>query len=39
MNYENKKVVLKNRPNGYPKLDDFDIVTEEILKALTMERF
>ncbi len=30
MNITNKKVVLKNRPNGYPKLDDFEIVTEEI---------
>ena len=30
MNITNKKVVLKNRPNGFPKLDDFEIVTEEI---------
>ena len=30
MNITNKKVVLKNRPNGFPKLDDFEILTEEI---------
>ena len=30
MNIINKKVVLKNRPEGFPKLDDFEIVTEEI---------
>ncbi|MEC8099864.1 MAG: NADP-dependent oxidoreductase [Pseudomonadota bacterium] len=30
MNITNKKVVLKNRPYGFPKLDDFEIVTEEI---------
>ena len=30
MNIINKKVVLKNRPKGFPKLDDFEIVTEEI---------
>ncbi len=30
MNITNKKVVLKNRPDGFPKLDDFEILTEEI---------
>ncbi len=28
MNYKNKKVVLKNRPTGFPKLEDFEIITE-----------
>ena len=26
MNIINKKIVLKNRPIGFPKLDDFEIV-------------
>ena len=30
MNYKNKKVVLKKRPEGFPKLDDFEIINETI---------
>ena len=30
MNITNKKIVLKNRPKGFPKPNDFEIVKEEI---------
>ena len=30
MNYENKKVVLKRRPEGYPSPDDFEMRNEVI---------
>ncbi len=30
MNYKNKKVVLKKRPAGFPKVDDFEIINETI---------
>ncbi len=33
MNYENIKVVLKKRPEGYPSLDDFDI-RKEVIKSI-----
>ena len=28
MNYTNTKVTLKNRPVGYPKEEDFEIINE-----------
>jgi NADPH-dependent curcumin reductase CurA len=30
MNYTNTKVILKNRPVGYPKEEDFEIINENI---------
>ena len=33
MFYKNTKIVLKNRPEGYPKEEDFDI-TESVIKEL-----
>ena len=32
MNIKNSKIVLKKRPIGFPKLDDFEIVNETINK-------
>ena len=28
MNYKNSKMILKKRPVGFPKLDDFEIINE-----------
>ena len=33
MNFVNKKVILKKRPVGFPKLDDFDFHKENIEEA------
>ena len=30
MNYQNRKIVLKRRPLGFPKLEDFDMIHESI---------
>ena len=30
MNYKNRKIVLKNRPQGYPKEEDFNLLVSEI---------
>ena len=33
MRYQNKKVILKKRPDGFPKIDDFELV-ENIIDNL-----
>ena len=30
MNYKNRKIILKNRPKGFPKEDDFSLIVSEI---------